>query len=308
MITNVLYNTNLNGGGAGIVLQAPAKINISLVVFDKRPDGFHELHSVMSAVNLCDNLHFGLSDKKGISLHCKGIPSPAGQENLVYQAAVALAEYAGIEPALEISLEKNIPAGAGLGGASSDAATTLMALNQLWDIKLPANELMGIAAKLGSDIPFFLSGPVGLCTGRGENIIPLPHYCDNSVLLIMPDIHAATSLVYQNYHYDKAVCERHMQRVRYFLRLGDLDGLLAQGINTLTDVTMRLFPALAEIRDHLESLGIAPVHMSGSGSSLFVTHPLTEQLELWKRKILDYNLARACMVSFYNPANNKISD
>ena len=283
-------------------MRPPAKLNLSLAVFDRRPDGFHDLHTVMATINLHDDLHIKISDKKGIQLSCTGLQCPPGKQNLVYQAAKTLADRAEIPPYLEIFLNKRIPSGAGLGGASSDAAACLAGLNSLWKLNLPQDELASIAAELGSDVPFFLHAPVAMCTGRGQIVTELPHRCKRHILLIVPDIQTPTKEIYQNYVFEKANVEESMRCIRYFLRLGDLDGLIAQGINNLTGTTMKVFEPIYQLKQQIESMDIGPVNMTGSGSCLFTTSDSRDKIALWAKNIKQRNLAQVYEVGFQDHA------
>ena len=183
-----LSKTDFDRPNNSITVHPPAKINLSLVVFDRRSDNFHDLHTVMAAIDLCDDLSIGLSEEKGIRLSCSGLGAPENPENLVYRAAQLLGHYSETTVALDISLHKRIPAGGGLGGASSDGAACLVALNQLWKLGLSIEELARLAEELGSDVPFFLHGPVAMCSGRGEVVTKLPHRINRALLLIIPEI------------------------------------------------------------------------------------------------------------------------
>ena len=298
MVTPVFDSDNITSTVGTIAMRPPAKLNLSLVVFDKRADGFHDLHTVMATINLYDELQLRTSNKPGIQLRCAGLGCPTTSDNLVCRAAELLAEHAQIKPSLEIYLNKRIPSGAGLGGASSDGAACLAGLNRLWELNLPGEELDKLAAQLGSDVPFFLHGPVAVCTGRGEIVKELPHRCRRSILLIAPDIHTPTGRVYQHYTYNNAHVQEDMQRVRYFLRRGDLDGLITRGINSLTDVTMTLIEPLENLRCKIENIGISPVYMTGSGSCLFATSDSQEQIAQWAQQIQKHNLAQTFQVKF----------
>ena len=298
MEASVLDNSHTTGYPHSILLNPSAKINLSLVVFGKRDDGLHELHTIMASVALHDDLHLQLAATPGIKLQCTGLPCPAGPDNLVYKAARLLADHAVVTAALEINLHKRIPAGAGLGGGSSDAAACLMGLNRLWKLNIPITQLAGLAAKLGSDVPFFLHRPVAVCTGRGELVEPIPHRCQRSLLLILPRIHVSTAEVYQNYYHDESRNEDRMRRVRYFLRTGDLDGLVIQGINSLSHTCMKLFEPLRELRSRIEAMGIGPLHMSGSGSCLFATAKSDKQTNSWAQQLQEHDLAQVMAVNF----------
>jgi 4-diphosphocytidyl-2C-methyl-D-erythritol kinase len=180
--------------------KSPCKVNLLLNILGRRADGFHELETIMQPVNLCDELAFE-SIRKGIELSCSDPALPADSRNLVYRAAERFIASAGVSGGVRIRLEKKIPLAAGLGGGSGNAATTLLALNELFDHPLPGKKLFEIAASLGSDVPFFLQEKPALAVGRGENIQPLenfPALKDKAFLLIHPGFGIATPWAYQN--------------------------------------------------------------------------------------------------------------
>jgi len=298
--TPKIENHHVTNGDQGVAMKPPAKLNISLVVFGARADGYHDLHTVMATINLYDDLHLKFADKPGIHLYCTGLECPANGENLTYKAAELLAHHVRLEPAVDIYLHKRIPAGGGLGGASSDAAACLLGLNRLWSLNLPQEELELIGSQIGSDVPFFLNGPVALCTGRGEIVQKLPHRCKTTILLIIPDIHISTAQVYRNYTFDENKVNEDIRRARYFLCRGDLDGLLIQGINSLTEITMSLSEALQNLRYRLNEMGIAEVHMTGSGSCLFAVSESMGEVTAWEQEIKRQNIAQPLQVSFYD--------
>ena len=152
---------------------APAKVNLTLAVKSRRSDGFHEIESFVVAVTLFDELSIASRLEPGIGLECTIGNLPCDSRNLIHRAAVALAEDAGIEPALTIHLRKRIPIGAGLGGGSSDAAATLMALNDRWGLNRSVAQLSRLAARIGSDVPFFLLGSAAILRSRGERVEPV---------------------------------------------------------------------------------------------------------------------------------------
>jgi 4-diphosphocytidyl-2-C-methyl-D-erythritol kinase len=153
-----------------LTYMAPAKINLVLEVLGERDDGYHEIRSLVQTINLCDVLSFEPADE--IAFECTEA-SLQTSDNLVVRAAELLREISGYQKGVKIKLEKRIPWGAGLGGGSSDAATTLSALNRLWELKLKASELIELATRLGSDVPFFIHGGTALIEGRGERVAPL---------------------------------------------------------------------------------------------------------------------------------------
>src|SRR5271157_3880433 len=166
-----------------LTVKAPAKINWSLFVLDKREDGYHNIVSLLHCIDLYDVIDFELSDTLTLESEFD-IPY---EQNLVYKAAFLLQNYSGTERGARITLKKEIPSGAGLGGGSSDAAYTLMALNELWELGLGKGELKYLGKKLGSDVPFFFEGPLALAEGRGERLTKLPVAMPHVLLLVKAD-------------------------------------------------------------------------------------------------------------------------
>lgn len=179
-------------------LLVPAKVNLSLEVKGKRPDGFHDLESLMVPVSVFDRLV--LSHREGeLRFSCDDPTIPSGEENLVVRAARLFCETFGFEPRLEIHLEKHIPHGAGLGGGSSDAASVLLGLNALFGSELSAEQLAEVGAELGSDIPFFIYQSAAVITGRGEHVQPVKFPHRLPLLLIKPSFGVPTPWAYSRW-------------------------------------------------------------------------------------------------------------
>src|SRR5471032_335465 len=180
--------------------KSPCKVNLLLNILGRRADGFHELETVMQPVNFCDEISFE-RDGNGIKLSCSDKRLPVNSKNLVFRAAENFLSAAKISDGVKIHLEKKIPLAAGLGGGSGNAATTLLALNELFGQPLAAEKLCEIATALGSDIPFFLQDKPALATGRGEKIQPLENFSaldGKAFLLIHPGFGISTPWAYQN--------------------------------------------------------------------------------------------------------------
>ncbi|HEX5399012.1 MAG TPA: 4-(cytidine 5'-diphospho)-2-C-methyl-D-erythritol kinase, partial [Verrucomicrobiae bacterium] len=180
--------------------KSPCKVNLLLNILGRRPDGFHEIETVMHPVNVGDEMTF---ERAGHSLQltCSHPELPTDSRNLVHRAAASFFEMAGIADGIRIHLQKNLPLAGGIGGGSGNAATTLLALNELFGSPLPMEKLRDVAAALGSDIPFFLQNNPALATGRGENIQPLepfPALRGKAFLLIHPGFGISTPWAYQN--------------------------------------------------------------------------------------------------------------
>ena len=256
--------------GDGLLVRAPAKINLSLLVAGKRPDGFHELETVMAKINWYDEILIEPGQKAGIELVCQGPHwAPEGQENLIYQAAKIFSNSVGERPDIKITLTKNIPAGSGLGSASSDAAATLIGLNQYLELQLPNRRLAKLAPKLGSDVAFFLGGPLAFCTGKGEKIKKLDKNFNFLALLILPDVSVSTQKVYANYKHNQPLYEKLSTQINSYIPKKRIDLVVKMCANMLQTSSFGLLEGLAELKAKIESLGIGPCCLSGSGPAMF---------------------------------------
>ena len=176
-----------------------AKINWSLQILGSRPDGYHEVRTLLQTISLHDDLHFELSNDGKISLRCDEPDIPTDDQNLIVRAAVALQTHYKISQGARVHLEKRIPAKAGLGGASSNAAISLLALTHLWNVKAPAAELFEIGAALGADVPFFLLGGCALATGTGATVSAIPNSAAEDIhhlIVITPKASISTAKAY----------------------------------------------------------------------------------------------------------------
>ena len=233
-----------------MIIEAHAKINWTLEVVGVRPDGYHDLRSIVLPIPLHDSVM--IEEAEGIVCEMPGLDVPQ-ETNLAYRAAIELKEAVGAACGARITIEKRIPAGAGLGGGSADAAAVLNGLNRLWGLHLPEAELCAIAARVGSDVPALtLGGPV-LMEGRGERVSRLsPRQIKhlpaiNDVVVFTPDIFASTLAVYREFREQDC-------------------GL---GPNDLQPAAIRLYPGIGEAIRQLEQQGLKRVTMSGSGSAVY---------------------------------------
>jgi len=256
--------------GDGLLVRAPAKINLSLLIAGKRPDGFHEIETIMAKVDFFDEILIEHNDKAGVELVCKGpLRAPEGKDNLVYKAADMLLKSRGQPTGIKITLTKNIPAGSGLGSASSDAAATLIGLNKFLNLGLSKIQLAELAAKLGSDVAFFLDGPLAFCTGRGEKIKKLEKDFSFSAFLVLPDISVSTQKVYANYTHEPALYERLSSEINGLVEKNRIDLVTETCANMLEKSCLSLYGQLAELKARLESLGVDSLCLTGSGSGMF---------------------------------------
>ncbi len=253
-----------------LLARAPAKINLYLLVADKRPDGFHNIETLMAKITFYDELVFESGRVKGIELVCNGLCSPAGQDNLVYKASDLFYKTINKEPSIKITLTKNIPAGSGLGGASSDAAATLLALNRLYQQPVAGNKLFSIAAWLGSDVPFFLNGPQALCSGRGEKISKMDNILPFLALIVLPDLSLSTKTVYGNFKIDLPLFKALKEQIKPLLLKNRVDLVQKMCANMLAKTCFAVNNKLALLKTEIENMCQLPVMLSGSGSALFV--------------------------------------
>jgi 4-diphosphocytidyl-2-C-methyl-D-erythritol kinase len=251
-----------------LILPSPAKVNLSLWIKGKRPDGYHEIITVMHTINLFDVISFQPSGK--LELYIKGNKTlPIGRDNLVIKACRLFKEKTGINPKVSINLTKRIPVGAGLGGGSSNAATTLKGLNLIYGKPLSDEELYKIASKLGSDVPFFLKGGLAIAYGRGEK---LRHYppAGFDILLVFPGFFCSTAEVYQNSPSIKRnISIENVEKSIISPLLNEhLEELEENMENDLELSDSPCVKKTLEVKEKLRRIGLKPL-MSGSGSSVF---------------------------------------
>jgi len=253
---------------------SPCKVNLLLNVLGKRPDDFHELETILHPVNLCDHLAFARGGA-GVELSCSDANLPTDARNLVHRASTAFLQAAKIGEGVKIRLEKKIPLAAGLGGGSGNAATTLLALNELFGQPLSAAKLNKLASALGSDAPFFLQNRPALATGRGEKIQPLdffPALQSKAFLLIHPGFGVATPWVYQNLgRFPQALNGKRgrAEKLVSLLQRDDLSAAGAEFYNSLEAPVLEKYPVLALYQEFLRTSGALAALMSGSGSTTF---------------------------------------
>ncbi len=249
----------------GITLWAPAKVNLFLEVLHKRVDGYHEVRTVLQHVTLCDEIRI-FEAETGISVASDGLPAPAGQDNLAYRAAAIFLKTTGVRAGVRIEILKQIPIGAGLGGGSSDGASTLWGLNRLFQADLNRERLQHLGAQLGSDVPFFFAGPTAWASGRGEVLHPLPPFPRSWMLIVFPGFPVSTAWAYANL---ELTGEDKSSNVIAAAAHGDYGPLLASAWNRVEEVVFRRYPVIKRLKESLEAWGARPVLMTGSGSAVF---------------------------------------
>ena len=239
---------------------APAKINLSLNILGRRNDGFHEIDTLIAPISLYDEIRID-KGRHGITFRCDDPSVPQGDDNLAVRAAKAFFETTKIDPAISIELKKKIPHGAGLGGGSSDAASVLLALNELFEAKLSREALAEMAELIGSDIPFFLFQSAALCRGRGEMVTSVKLKRQFSFLLLKPAFAVSTAWAYSRWQHS-----REIPGIRYAAQ----EFADQNFVNDLERPVFEKFVFLAQLKMWLlRQSEVGAALMSGSGSTMF---------------------------------------
>lgn len=248
--------------------KAPAKINLTLDVLHKRPDGFHEVEMVMTTVDLADRIWLRSTEDGLIKIKSSEQYVPNDKRNLAYQAAEIIKKTYNISLGVEIVLEKSIPVSAGLAGGSSDAAATLRGLNRLWKLGIQADDLADLGAQIGSDVPFCVYGGTALATGRGEIINSLPPPPNCWVILAKPAISVSTADIYKNLNID-TMSHPDTSGMIEALRTSNYQTMCNSLGNVLEPVTMKLHPEVVFLKEQMQKFGADAVLMSGSGPTVY---------------------------------------
>ena len=252
-----------------LTILAPAKLNLTLEVLVKRPDGYHEIRSVIQTISLCDRLTFRASPSVDIRTDS---PQWSAEKSLVSKTVNLVRETIGVTGGIAIEIENCIPLISGLGGDSSAAAATLRGLNQVWELNLSEEKLFELAAQLGSDVPFFLHGGTAMMAGRGEVITPLPSLPHHRVVLVMPDVPhppGKTARLYASLNTSHFTDGRITEQLVKELKEGKEPSTL---FNTFENVAFARGSELKVYRDHIRKLGAPHVHLAGSGPALFTIY------------------------------------
>jgi 4-diphosphocytidyl-2-C-methyl-D-erythritol kinase len=261
---------------AKLAIPSFAKINWTLEILGKRPDGYHELRTLLQTIDLADRLVY-TRQEEGIETICGHIDVPNDETNLAYRAAVALRDFTGIKTGVRVTIEKRIPVAGGLGGGSSNAAMTLLALQKLWNVQLKPSELYKLGSKLGSDVPFFFSGGTCLAVGRGNEVYPLEDLAADFLLLVNPGIRVETAEVYAKLPpeltnqapADKMPLSLEAAQASLLRESGRSAPIWARLHNDLEGPVLARHPLLGEIKERLKQSGARGILMSGSGSTIF---------------------------------------
>ncbi|MDO9042069.1 MAG: 4-(cytidine 5'-diphospho)-2-C-methyl-D-erythritol kinase [Desulfocapsaceae bacterium] len=253
--------------GTSLVLRASAKVNLFLRIIKRRPDGYHDLDTVMQKLDLCDLITLTVTDEPGVVLRCPDSDLPEDRSNIVFRAAEAFLAACECEKVgVSITLEKNIPVAAGLGGGSSDAGTVLVGLNRLLGAGFSVADLIALARPLGADVPFFVTdfGAVR-AEGIGDQMSAVPSLKDCTFVLVNPGFPVSTRWVYEKYALTMADKDSKLRdsqkKISHFLPYA--------GNNDLEQITLSSYPEVERLKQGLLSLGASSVLMSGSGPTVF---------------------------------------
>ena len=266
-----------------IKLKAPGKINWTLNVTGRRPDGYHEVEMLMQSISLWDELIL-TECREGIEVAGNARIMPLDESNLAAKAARLIMDRFGVKGGVRIEINKNIPVSAGLAGGSADAAAVLAGLNALWQLGLSDEELAGLGAALGADIPFCIFGGTALARGIGDRLTSLPALEDIPLVLVKPSIGVSTASVYQALKLDEINFRPDWEMVYQLLAAGEFYLLSSYMGNVLEQVTAKLYPQINEIKEALDNAGAAVSMMTGSGSAVFGVFESARQARKRKAK------------------------
>jgi len=251
-----------------ITVKARAKLNLSLDVKAKRPDGYHEVCKVMQTIALHDVVSLEKTER-GLEVTCNNPKIPMGNGNIAYRAAQIMVEKYEINSGIKITIDKRIPVAAGLAGGSADAAAVLKGINALFSLGLQQHELMDVGKCIGADVPFCIKGGTVLAEGIGEiltELVPLP---EMSIVLVTPKIEVPTAWVYNNLDLNMIQSRPNTYAIINAVEKRDINALAKNMINVLETVTVPRYGIIEEIKTRLVNLGAAGSIMSGSGPSVF---------------------------------------
>ncbi|MDY0236401.1 MAG: 4-(cytidine 5'-diphospho)-2-C-methyl-D-erythritol kinase [Gudongella sp.] len=263
-------------------LDSHAKINLSLDVVRKREDGYHEIKSIMQQIDLRDLLSIG-ENKNGVIITCDNEQVPVGDSNLVYKAWEEISKLLKTNIGIRVDIKKKIPVAAGLAGGSTNCATTLKALNRMWDIGLSEQELMEIGIKIGADVPYCLMGGTALAEGIGEKLTKLRSFKDKSVLIANPGIQISTA-----YAYSKLKLGYRVDTIKELLECmenDDIQCLSKRMYNVMEDTIIPEHPQIGKIKEMMLENGALGSLMSGSGASVFGLYEDLDYLKFAEKKL-----------------------
>lgn len=249
-------------------IKAHGKINLSLDIKGKLPDGYHELEMIMQEIDLNDELDINIIEE-GIEIKCDKKYIPTDKRNTVYKAIELVLSKYNIKKGVSVNIIKNIPSQAGLGGGSSDAAGVIMGLNKLFSLNLKIEDLISLGKEIGADVPFFMVGGTALCKGIGEKIEKIKSFKGRTILLVKPYFGVSTKLAYDLFDLEKEIKEIETPKIIKYIEEGMDEKVVSLMGNVLEDVIVKKYNEILRIKNNLIQNGAIGSMMTGSGSTVF---------------------------------------
>lgn len=268
-----------------IVIDSPAKINLSLDVIGKREDGYHLLEMIMQTISLYDKVKISKSSEMMVTCSAQGVP--CDKSNIAYRAAELMKSRFNIGDNFKIEIEKNIPVAAGLAGGSTNGAAVIKGINELYSLNLSKDDMMEIGLKLGADVPFFFEGGTCLAEGIGERLTKLSDI-SCSLVVAKPPIFVSTKYVYQNLKLDEIVVHPNTKRLIEYIKENNIRYLADSMVNVLESVTIKEYPVIQEIKNIMLEFGALGSMMSGSGPSVFGIFEDIKDAQKCHNRLRDY--------------------
>lgn len=276
--------------------KAYAKINLGLDVCRRLENGYHEVRMIMQTVGICDILTFTVAES-GIRITTDSGELPENEDNLIYRAAELLMKTCGVRAGIDIHLEKHIPIAAGMAGGSSDAAATLLGLNELFALGLPQEQLRQLGVRIGADVPYCIMGGTALAEGIGELLTPLPPAPRCHLLIARPDIQVSTRYVYEHLDARETWPHPDIDGMQSAIRDNDLEGIARRLGNVLETVTIKKYPVIGRLKEEMLSCGAMGSLMSGSGPTVFGLYDSRERAESALSRLQAMQLAATLLVT-----------
>ena len=282
-----------------VIIKAMAKVNLGLDVLRRRENGYHDVKMVMQTVNLYDTLTLEKREDTQIVITSNVGELPLTEDNLIYKAAKLLFDATGEEKGVQIHLDKQIPIAAGMAGGSTDAASTLLGLNELFKFGFDKKELAEIGVRIGADVPYCIYGGTYLSEGIGEMLTKLPDAPECYVVIAKPEIGVSTKYVYENLHIETVTDHPDVDGMVEAIKAGSLDGVTDKMANVLERVTIGRYPEIARMKACLEENGAKKALMSGSGPTVFAVFEEEETARKALNKLNETGLVKQGFVTTF---------
>lgn len=275
---------------SSITVSSPAKINLFLEILSKRADGYHNIQTVFQKISLCDEVRIRVSDRQGITVTCSAPDIPSGADNLAYRAADLLLKKYRLQTGVSIEIEKNIPAGAGLGGGSSNAAATLMGLDRMFELNMDTADYIDLSLNIGADVAFFtMNSATALASGTGETLHPFTLNIPVWIAVIFPGFGVSTAWAYKTYSRKYNLLTKHKKNSILNSSINTIEQLVSILHNDFEEIVWDAHPEIKTLKQRLVETGARGALMSGSGSSVFGVFDSRHQAEQCLEQLLSEN-------------------